>query len=145
MPVDKAGTDAVSQNSIWREHVKKENVIIKLNEKFAIGDPRKLDILPEKPNKCVPSSNPDPASVFAATALLQNLSCLKDTDKLPHERFALPVTGNMTYGFFSTAKLQAGNPMFDYKRNECEITTFGQNYLKSKGHSPFARDVGAPK
>lgn len=50
-------------------------------------------ILPEKPNYTVPASNPDPASVALANTLLHDLSCLKDTDKLPHERFALPVTG----------------------------------------------------
>jgi hypothetical protein len=57
-----------------------------------------VTILPEKPNRTVPAQNPDQGSVGAATTLLKDMSCLKDTDKMPHERFALPVTANMEYG-----------------------------------------------
>jgi hypothetical protein len=82
-----------ARNSIWEEHVKKENRTLKLGETFAISDPRKserrvcqqhvtdiaptlfclapaVDILPEKPNRTVPAQNPDPATVAAAQALL---------------------------------------------------------------------------
>ncbi|GFH29965.1 flagellar associated protein [Haematococcus lacustris] len=74
-----------------------------------------VDILPEKPNRTVPTQNPNGSAIQAATTLLQDLSSLKNTDKQPHERFALPVTANMEYGFFATQPLIPANPMFDHK------------------------------
>ncbi len=95
--------------------------------------------------------------------------CLQDTDKMPHERFALPVTGNMTYGFFGTKTLVPPSRMFDYKSRQAEgaavveqcpvhanahttapavrpaVTIYAQNYVKSLGHSPFSHDGGAAK
>jgi len=38
----------------------------------------------------------------------------QETEKTPTERLALPITGNMEYGFFTKA-LEKTNPMFDYK------------------------------
>lgn len=80
-----------------------------------------VDILPEKPNRITPAQNPDPKAVTSASTMLKSLSCLKDTDKQPHERFALPVTGNMEYGFFATRPLVPTNPMFDYKTRTCDV------------------------
>uniref|UniRef100_A0A7S0RVE5 Uncharacterized protein n=1 Tax=Chlamydomonas leiostraca TaxID=1034604 RepID=A0A7S0RVE5_9CHLO len=134
--------DAVAKNSIWEEHVRKENKTISLGETFSISDPRKMDILPEKPNRTVPAPQPDPKDVASASALLHELSSLKDTDKMPHERFALPVTGNMEYGFFSTRPLVPTNPMFDYKTRSCDVTNFATVFVNSIGHSPFARTDG---
>ena len=33
--------DAVSVNRVWEEHVKKENLTLRLNETFKLTDPRK--------------------------------------------------------------------------------------------------------
>ena len=52
-----------------------------------------VNVLPDKPNRCVPSSHPSPEVVSRATELLSTMSVLKDTSKMPHERYALPVTG----------------------------------------------------
>lgn len=35
--------DEVSRNSIWEEHCKKETKTLRLNECFAISDPRKSE------------------------------------------------------------------------------------------------------
>jgi hypothetical protein len=38
-------TDAVAQNSIWEEHVRKENRTLRLNEHFSIPNPSKSERL----------------------------------------------------------------------------------------------------
>ncbi|PNW86685.1 hypothetical protein CHLRE_02g095072v5 [Chlamydomonas reinhardtii] len=125
--------DAVSVNRVWEEHVKKEAKTLKLNDQFCITDPRKMDVLPEKPNRTVPTQNPDASTIAAATQTLHNLAAAKDVDKLPVDRYALPVTGNMEYGFFHRVQNQNTNPMFDHKHNVCDVTEYAQEYVKSNG------------
>jgi len=134
--------DPVAQNSVWEEHVRKENRTIKLGTTFNITDPRKMTILPEKPNHIVPQSNPSLDVVATSTATLTSMSCLKDTDKLPQERFALPLTGNMEYGFFSSKPLISGNPMFNYPTKKCDVTQYADTYVQNAGASPYARKDG---
>ena len=43
----------------------------------------------------VPTSNPDEGTIAAATATLHSLAAVKDAEKSPVDRYALPVTGNM--------------------------------------------------
>lgn len=136
--------DAVSKQSIWEEHVRKENRILTMNETFNISDPRKMDVLPEKPNRTVPAPHPNPNDVAQATSMLHELSSVKNIDKLPHERYALPVTGNMEYGFFSNKPLVKTNPMFDYKTKSCDETSFATVFVNSFGHGPFNRNDGLP-
>lgn len=64
-----------------------------------------VDLLPDKPNRTIPTSNPDKATVAEAAAIINRLSTLKETDKLPTERYALPVTGSMEYGFWLQNKV----------------------------------------
>ncbi|GFR48726.1 hypothetical protein Agub_g10683 [Astrephomene gubernaculifera] len=130
--------DAVSVNRVWEEHVKKENRTLRLNDQFCISNPRKMDILPEKPNRTVPTPNPDESTVAAATATLHSLAAAKDVDKAPQDRYALPISGNMEYGFFHRVQLSQTNPMFDHKHQPCELTDNAQEYLKSfNGIGPF--------
>ena len=68
-------------------------------------------ILPEKPNHCVPNMGGTKAEAEQAAANLASMSSLRDTDKLPHERYALPLTGNSEYGFFSAKPLVSGTCM----------------------------------
>ncbi len=122
--------DEVSRNKVWEEHVHKENRVLQLGDSFQIADAKKREqcmggvacskpcphvlnneicaavtVLPEKPNRMVPQQKPSPEAVKAATDLLMSMSVLKDTDKLPHEVYALPRTGNSEYGFFSSTPL----------------------------------------
>ncbi|GIL80437.1 hypothetical protein Vretimale_16123 [Volvox reticuliferus] len=130
--------DAVSVNRVWEEHVKKENRALQLNDQFAIPNPRKMDILPEKPNRTVPTPNPDEATVAASTATLHSLAAAKDVDKVPVDRFALPITGNMEYGFFHRVKPGEPNGMFNHKHKPCELTDYAQEYIKSfNGVGPY--------
>ncbi|KXZ50060.1 hypothetical protein GPECTOR_18g4 [Gonium pectorale] len=130
--------DAVSVNRVWEEHIKKENRTLRLNEQFAITNPRKMDILPEKPNRTVPTPNPDSATVEAATETLHSLAAAKDVDKVPVDRFALPITGNMEYGFLHRVKVGKANPQFHHPHNPCELTDYAQEYLKSfNGVGPY--------
>ncbi|KAF5829285.1 flagellar associated protein [Dunaliella salina] len=136
--------DAVAKNSIWAEHVKKENKAIKLGETFSIRNPESMVILPEKPNRTRPAQSPSKDSVDAASTLLLDMSYLKETEKNPTERLALPVTANMEYGFFSKP-LNPTNPMFDYKTRTCDVTKYANSFVNNTGSSPFARNDGIPK
>ncbi len=64
--------------------------------------PHVVVVLPEKVNHTVPTSHPSAEAVSSATQMLSTMTCLKDTDKAPNERFALPTTSSMEYGFFSS-------------------------------------------
>lgn len=139
-----AGMDEVSRNKVWEEHVKKENHTLRLNEQFSIGDPRRMNILPEKPNYTVPTLNADKAVMESAQQTLSQLSNCKDTDKLPPERFALPVTGNMEYGFFAK-QLVKPSPMFDHKRTTCDVTEYANTYVAMAGASPYASHLDGGK
>lgn len=134
--------DEVCRNKIWEEHVKKETRTLKLGEEFHISDPRKMTILPEKVNHYHPSQSASKEAAEKAAAELSQLSSLKDTEKLPAERFALPLTGNQEYGFFSAKPLVKPNPMFDYKRGSCDVTGYADSYVLSSGQSPYARRDG---
>lgn len=130
--------DEVSRNKVWEEHVKKEQATLKLNENFAITDPRRMHVLPEKPNYTVPTLNADKSTMETAQTMLGTLSNIKDTDKLPAEKFALPVTGNMEYGFF-TKQMVKPNPMFDYRKTSCDVTGYADTYVAMAGASPYQR------
>ncbi|KAG2487081.1 hypothetical protein HYH03_014326 [Edaphochlamys debaryana] len=125
--------DAVSVNRVWEEHVKKENRTLRLNETFLISDPRKMNILPEKPNATVPTQNPDPSTIDAARETLRSLAAAKDVDKPPVDRYALPITGNMDYGFFHRVQLSKPNPMFNHKHTAVDVTDYANEYVKSNG------------
>jgi hypothetical protein len=90
MSVNKSGLDAVAQNAIWEEACKKETRSLKLGNTFQITDARKLDCMAEKPNRVVPDMRVGRESISGAMDTLSKISALKDTDKAPHERFALP-------------------------------------------------------
>ena len=111
-----------------------------LNEHFVTSthfSPLAVSIIPDKPNHCVPSFNPSPDSVSEASSLLNTMSVVKDNDQAPHERYALPVTANMEYGFFSNKPLVPTNPMFDHRTKKVDVTAYGELYVKMAGTGPY--------
>jgi len=56
----------------------------------------------------------------------------QETEKTPTERLALPITGNMEYGFF-TQPLNPANPMFDYKTRTCDVTKYANSFVNNTG------------
>mmetsp|Transcript_44773 Transcript_44773/g.133738 ORF Transcript_44773/g.133738 Transcript_44773/m.133738 type:complete len:145 (-) Transcript_44773:229-663(-) len=126
----------VARNSVWEEHVKKENKTIKLGSTFHITDPRKLSIYPDKPNCTKLNATETPDDMLHATRTLAAMSCLKDTDRPPSERFALPVTSNMDYGFFSACPLNT-NAMFMHGTKKADVTDYAQEYVKMAGCGPY--------
>lgn len=134
-----AQTNPVAQNRIWEEHVHKENRSHTLNTNFNITSPTKLIILSEKPNRTIPTSNPGPEVVQAAMTTLHNMSSIKDSDKTPGERFALPLTGNMEYGFFGGKPLVKPNQAWDYKIRTCDVTEYATSFVLNKGTSPYVK------
>lgn len=127
----------MSANSVWQEHVKKENRVIKLGTEFHMTDARKLTVLPEKPNHTVPTAFPSAESLAAASQKLADMSSLKDTEKIPHQRFALPLTANMEYGFFSSQPLVPRNPMFDHRTRQGDVTEYASHYVRMAGTGPY--------
>ncbi len=65
-----------------------------------------MDVFPAKPNHTVPNQTVDPHTIEDAQRTLNSLAVLHDTGKAPTERFALPVTGNMEYGFFNAVMVR---------------------------------------
>lgn len=59
-----------------------------------------VTLLAEKPNRLIQTLNPSDEVVASAALILHNMSSIKDSEFMPGERFALPITGNMDYGFF---------------------------------------------
>ncbi|GMH43373.1 hypothetical protein BSKO_11295 [Bryopsis sp. KO-2023] len=133
--------DEVSRNSIWEEHCKKETRTLRLNDHFSISDPRKMTILPDKPNYVIPTPNPDPSTVMSAKKELQELCDIKDAEKLPAEKYCLPITGNQDYGFIHKPMVKQ-NPMFVYPKTTCDVTDYADTYASMAGTSPFARKEG---
>lgn len=131
--------DEVSRNKIWEEHVVKENKTLQLNSTFSLSDPRKLNVLPEKPNNFIPEPKPSKEVVAKATQDLADMSSLKDTEKYPNERYALPLTASQEIGFFSSQRLVKNNPQFSYNRDTCDVTKYADNYVNMLGVSPYAK------
>ena len=53
-----------------------------------------------------PDIHNDPKLLMDAETLLRGLTKLHDSHRLPTERFALPITTNMDYGFYTTDKVR---------------------------------------
>ena len=61
--------------------------------------------------------------------------------QVPSEVYAStgPLTSNMAYGFRSVACPPSQNPMFMYKRNQCDVTSYAATYVSATGSSPFSK------
>lgn len=98
-----------------------------------------VSVLPEKPNHVVPQMNSDKAVIEAATAKLASYATLKNTGALPVQKYPLPVTGNMEYGFFSTVPLTATpTQLFNHTKASCDVTQYASDYFAMKKHSVYA-------
>lgn len=57
-------------------------------------------ILPDKPNYTTPADQPSAHELELAQQTLSKLSCVQHVEQTPNQVYALPITGNMEYGFF---------------------------------------------
>lgn len=92
--------DQVAINSIWREHIKKENAILKLNDQFRLN-PKQLTA-----NMITGKPNVDPARIGnkleADPEMIAELDdILKNTKKVPTEKYEEPMTTSQQIGWFS--------------------------------------------
>jgi hypothetical protein len=87
-----------------------------------------------------PSTQVDVQISETARMTLNNMSQLKDTNKIPTERFRAPVTSNMEYGW-SPKLLVPQNPMFRKLTEKSDVTDYADEYFKMQGASPFARKI----
>eukprot|EP00882_Tetradesmus_deserticola_P011660 GHRQ01012335.1.p1 GENE.GHRQ01012335.1~~GHRQ01012335.1.p1 ORF type:complete len:110 (+),score=27.19 GHRQ01012335.1:436-765(+) len=100
-----AKLDEVSRNCILEEAIRREERNMRLNTEFTVSDPRKMPILPEKPNYTTPASQPTEQQLQAAHDKLVSLTNLKHVEQSPTQVHQLPPTSNMEYGFFSSKQL----------------------------------------
>lgn len=61
--------------------------------------PPAVTILPEKPNYTTPAQQPSEQELQAAHDKLASLTCIRHIGCSPAQAYALPITGNMEYGF----------------------------------------------
>eukprot|EP00218_Dolichomastix_sp_CCMP3274_P016773 CAMPEP_0170132900 /NCGR_PEP_ID=MMETSP0033_2-20121228/949_1 /TAXON_ID=195969 /ORGANISM="Dolichomastix tenuilepis, Strain CCMP3274" /LENGTH=152 /DNA_ID=CAMNT_0010368349 /DNA_START=18 /DNA_END=476 /DNA_ORIENTATION=+ len=134
--------DEVSKNSIWREHCTKELNNTTLNTNFNISNPARMPTLPEKPNYILPNTAVDGSEMSEARERLRMLCSIKDADQLPPDKYDDPRTSAQEYGWHSKT-LMGNNPIFNYKRSACEITSYADKYYEMSGTTPFSRkDAG---
>eukprot|EP00284_Hemiselmis_tepida_P005549 CAMPEP_0174924874 /NCGR_PEP_ID=MMETSP1355-20121228/7540_1 /TAXON_ID=464990 /ORGANISM="Hemiselmis tepida, Strain CCMP443" /LENGTH=144 /DNA_ID=CAMNT_0016170729 /DNA_START=56 /DNA_END=490 /DNA_ORIENTATION=+ len=127
--------DQVAINSIWREHIKKERAILKLNDQFRLN-PKQLTA-----NMITGKPNVDPARIGHKTeadpemiAELDNI--LKDTKKVPTEKYAEPMTTSQQIGWYSKPLMRERKKL---GISSCEITQYANDYSMAMGRNPFAR------
>jgi len=125
----------IAINSIWREHIKKERAILKLNEDFRLN-PKQLTA-----NMITGKPNVDPAregaKLEADPEMVAELDgILKNTKKVPTEKYEEPMTTSQQIGWFS-------QPLMPNRRKlgikSCEITQYANDYSMAMGRNPFAR------
>ncbi|WIA10054.1 hypothetical protein OEZ85_010264 [Tetradesmus obliquus] len=138
-----AKLDEVSRNCILEEAIRREERTMRLNSEFTVSDPRKMPILPEKPNYTTPASQPTEQQLQAAHDKLVTLTNFKHTEHLPSQVYALPATGNMEYGFFSSKQLMERDNMFQHNKGHCDVTKYAASYTAMTGVTPFHNTHGA--
>mmetsp|Transcript_21889 Transcript_21889/g.34301 ORF Transcript_21889/g.34301 Transcript_21889/m.34301 type:complete len:148 (-) Transcript_21889:2016-2459(-) len=127
--------DQVAINKIFLETIKKERSIMKLNENFRLN-PKQLaaNIITEKPNV-------DPSragfKLSAEPEMIAELDgIIKETKKVPTEKYSEPVTTSHEIGWFSEP-LMKSRKKFGLKSNE--ITSYADAYTQAMGRNPFAK------
>eukprot|EP00899_Mesostigma_viride_P015521 jgi/Mesvir1/23970/Mv10733-RA.1 len=139
--------DEVARNQIWEEHCKKELKNATLKTNFSIADPRKMDLLPEKPNHVVPNTKVNMEDVQGATATLRTLCSATganasfNEDVHPSEKYDIPQTSAQEYGWYSSPKTASPkkNPFFEHPRKSSEISSYADRYHVMTGVTPFTR------
>ncbi|GBF97984.1 hypothetical protein Rsub_10658 [Raphidocelis subcapitata] len=136
--------DPVATSKILTELIRKEEAKMRLSQSFSVPDPRRLVLLPAKPNATTPAAQPTEQQLAAAESMLSTLAGIKHAHQVPTEVYQLPVTSNMEYGFFAASVPELRDePMFLHYNSHSDVTLFASSYVQLKGRSPFARDGGA--
>jgi hypothetical protein len=85
----------VERSAVLTELIHKEERRIHLSEDFSVPDPRRMTLLPAKPNATTPAAQPSAQQLEAAEATLSRLAGIKHAHQVPTQVHALPVTSNM--------------------------------------------------
>mmetsp|Transcript_26254 Transcript_26254/g.67528 ORF Transcript_26254/g.67528 Transcript_26254/m.67528 type:complete len:154 (+) Transcript_26254:155-616(+) len=134
-----AGLNPVARNHIWAEHCKKEVRGMKLNTDFRISHPDHMQVITEKPNYVVPSTQTDAATLDRSTKQLVELCTTYNDGLAPNEKFKLPQTTTQQYGFFANQQINTGSNFFDHKRHAGEVTKYADSYYSMTGRTPFSK------
>jgi hypothetical protein len=88
----------VERSAVLTELIVKEARQIRLSEAFSVPDPRRMALLPAKPNATTPAAQPTAAQLSQAEATLARLAGIKHAHQVPTQVYALPATSNMEVG-----------------------------------------------
>jgi len=132
--------NAVAENAIWREFIRKEGLHQSLNKEFSIPHPEKMQGIAEKPTRVDPRLAVDLAATQAAASQLNSLSQLKDRTLAPTQKHKAPMTTNQEYGWVSKVLLEP-NQMFNHTKYQCDVTNYADAYYEMTGRSPYASQV----
>ncbi|KAI8467429.1 MAG: flagellar associated protein [Monoraphidium minutum] len=133
----------VERDQILTELIRREERMARPSEVFSVPDPRRMTLLPAKPNAAAPADRPTAAQLAAAEATLATLAGIKHAHQVPTQVYQLPVTSNMEYGFHAAAVPQLkDDPMFVHYANQSDVTLYASSYVQLTGRSPFKRSGG---
>eukprot|EP00164_Ancoracysta_twista_P001665 GFYU01002187.1.p2 GENE.GFYU01002187.1~~GFYU01002187.1.p2 ORF type:complete len:128 (-),score=23.55 GFYU01002187.1:297-680(-) len=126
-----ADYNEVSVNAQWKERIKKELSTQQLNTEFALN-PKKLEIICEKPNLC------DPREESTVAVKGDILDLILAPHRTPHEKYSKPVTASHEYGW-ENRPLTKPSARFHHGRSTCDITQYADAYVTMSGKSPYAK------
>lgn len=122
--------DEVSRNSIWREHVRHENKLCKLNESFSVN-PRTIATITGKPNvreRCVDKE--------AEEKELEEFRKTLSSSKTIKDQCPYPMSASQEIGWWHDEMKQ--DTKWTKARKTCTETNYAMHYVAMTGRSPFA-------
>eukprot|EP00741_Cyanophora_paradoxa_P004526 tig00000808_g4395.t1 len=127
--------DVVSQNFIWREHIKKEMKLTKLNPHFRVN-PHSMHTVTDKP-AIVQRENPVPHTPTEIDAIM--MRTIERSMKVPKEKYSVPQTTAQTVGWDHVPLVPPSCPeRFRRPKDSCYETAYAAEYVKSMGKNPFS-------
>jgi hypothetical protein len=76
--------DPVATSKILTELIRKEEAKMRLSQTFSVPDPRRLALLPAKPNATTPAAQPTEQQLAAAESVLSTLAGIKHAHQARH-------------------------------------------------------------
>ena len=124
--------------------------------RYVTASPRPLSAAPPPPTRALSASSPspphrgrlprrvDPAHAVdltktqAARDLLEGLSQHKHAEQLPNQKYKIPVTSSMEYGWSPAQLMPRDEIMFHHTKKQCDVTNYADAYYDMTGRSPYA-------
>jgi len=151
--------DEVSKNSIWREHVRKENKIDRPNGDFRIN-PQKLNPISPNPHNIDPraiaaqniSAEGTLANFEAIKKFFEEKDCEEKNDRLEQQQIRATLYFQTTNadtmsrtnkasklrGASDALAMPISQKQWYAGRQKCEVTNYAEAYVRMSSTSPFS-------